>query len=63
MIALQHALLLGVEIEAVGLAHERVDAAEQAFVGVDPVPVAASCGAISRSISSSAASLWAPTSR
>ena len=40
MIALQHALLFGVEIEPVGPAHERVDAAEQGFVGVDPVPVA-----------------------
>ena len=40
VIALQHALLFGVEIEPVGPAHERVDAAEQFFVGVDPVPVA-----------------------
>ena len=39
VIALQHALLLGIEAELVDVAHQRIDAAEQRRVGVDLVPV------------------------
>jgi hypothetical protein len=40
VVALEHALLLGGKPERIGLAHQRVDAAEQRRVGVDLVPVA-----------------------
>ncbi len=40
MIALDDALLLGIEPERVGFPHHRVDAAEQCRIGVDLVPVA-----------------------
>jgi hypothetical protein len=40
VVALEHALLLGVKAEPVGVAHKRVDTAEQRRIGVDPVPVA-----------------------
>ena len=40
MVTLEHALLLGVQAERVGLTHEGFDAPEQRRVGVDFVPVA-----------------------
>ncbi len=39
VVALQHALLLGIEAELVDVAHQRVDAAEQRRIGVDLVPM------------------------
>ena len=39
VVALQHALLLGIEAERVDAAHQRIDAAEQRRVGVDLVPM------------------------
>ncbi len=39
VVALQHALLFGIEAERVDAAHQRIDAAEQRRVGVDLVPM------------------------
>ena len=42
VIALQHALLFGVEAERIDVLHQRIDAEEQVRVGVDVVPMAGS---------------------